>query len=207
MRHLSITAVALALVLATAACSTSRQTFPDDTATEQLLLSRAVDEAVAQLSLPFEAGTSAFLDTAGVEGPFAKYATAAVRERLLELGANVAADRGEAEVVVEVRSGALSIDEHSMLIGIPSFDIPIPLAGAATVPELALYKRAERRGIAKLAATAYTADNGEHVDSTKSRYGFSHKRKWTVLLVASWSKDNLIPKDVEPSTSAIEAPD
>lgn len=205
MRHLPLIAVA-ACVLTLAACTSARKTMPKESATEQLLVSRAVDEAVEQLNLPIPAGTPVHLATGGVMGTHAEYAAAALRERILELGANLAGKPADAEMIVEVRAGALSIDEHKTLIGMPSFDVPIPLTGKVTTPELALYRRTERRGIAKFAATAYTAGEGELVGSTKPRYGFSHQRKWTVLLVASWGNDDLIPPDTEPSLNSIEAP-
>lgn len=205
MRHLPLIAV-VACVLALAACTSTRKTMPKETATEQLLVSRAVDEAVDQLNLPIPADTSVHLATGGVMGTHADYATAALRERILELGANLTDKPADAEMIVEVRAGALSIDEHKTLIGVPSFDVPIPLAGQVTTPELPLYRRTERRGIAKFAAAAYTAGEGEFVGSTNPRYGFSHQRNWTVLLVASWGNDDLIPSDTEPSLNSIEMP-
>lgn len=200
-------AIALvAVALTAAACTTSRETNPKQTATEQLLVSKAVDDAVRKIDLPIPAGTRVYLDTSGIDGPNAKYAAAALRARLLTLGADLAPTRDKAKMVVEARAGALSIDKYSTLVGIPSFDIPIPLTGKATVPELALYKRAERRGIAKVAAVAYTTGKGQYVGRTKQEFGFSHERKWTVLFVASWTNDDLIPPKVRPSLYDVEAP-
>lgn len=205
MRHLPLIAV-VACALTLSACTSARKTTPKESATEQLLVSRAVDEAAEQISLSIPDDTAVHLDTSGVMGEHAKYAEAALRERVLELGANLASKPADAEMIVEVRAGALSIDEYKTLVGVPSFDVPVPLAGKVTTPELALYKRDERRGIAKFAATAYTAEEGEFVDSTNARYGFSHKRKWTVLLAASWSNDDLIPPGKEPSLNSIQKP-
>jgi hypothetical protein len=181
----------LALALALAGCSTSRDTNPQRSATEQLLISTAADHAVQQLSLNLPKDTKVFVDPQYFEGTDQKYALGAIRERLLEGGARLVADRGVADVVVEPRAGALSIDEDTTLVGIPSFDIPIPLAGAFKFPEIALYKEDKRQGIAKFALTGYGAKDGVYEGSAGPVIGHAHKTKWVVLLFVSWSTDNL----------------
>lgn len=44
------------------------------------------------------------------------------------------------------------------MIGIPQFNLPIPLSSAPlTFPEIALYGSQEQKGVAKIAATGYDA--------------------------------------------------
>jgi hypothetical protein len=151
-------AFAVFALLMLSACTTVRETNPPRTASEELLISTAADRAADKLSPAIPNGTKVFVDAAYLDGTDAKYATATMRDRLLRLGAHLMVDRKSADMVVELRSGALSIDQRSFLIGIPSFPVPIPLAGTLEFPEIALYKRVERKGIAKFAATGYDAN-------------------------------------------------
>lgn len=201
--------VALMLVaLAAGGCTTQRETEPARTATEQLLISTAADHAAARLVLGIPPGTKVFLDATNFEGIDGKYAIGAIRDHLLKEGLWLVDLRSEADAIVEIRSGALSTDKHDALVGIPQFDIPIPLAGSdLTFPEIALYKESQRRGVAKFAATGYDAETGRHLGSTGPQYGFSHKTEWTVLLFISWTSTNAIPREEEFSPFDIQPPE
>ena len=169
--------------LALSGCTTMRESAPQRTAREQLLISTAADRAAEKLNLKIPTGTKLFVDPQFVEGTDSKYAVAAVRDRLLRNGAQLVEKREQAEAVVEVRAGALSMDERQMLVGIPSWDVPVPLAGGAfKVPEVALYAEKERVGVAKLAATSYAAADGKLIDSTGPQFGYAHEFEKTVLL-------------------------
>ena len=190
------TTIAL-IAVGLAACSTVRATNPPRTATEELLISTAADRAADRLAPAIALGTKVFVDATLFDGTDVKYATAAVRDRLLKLGAYLVPDRKHADMVVELRAGALGIDEHSFLVGIPSFGVPVPLAGTLQIPEFALYKRAVRKGIAKFAVTGYDAKSGALRDSAAAQYGLSHYKDWTLLFLISWHKDDVLPKDDE----------
>lgn len=199
-----ITPLALGLALLASGCTSSLETSPPRTATEQLLISRAADEAAERMDLALAPGTRIWIDSSdfehgdkGFEGSDGRYAIGAIRDRLLRDGARLADRRDEADVVVMLRAGALSIDEKQTLLGIPEFDIPVPLAGTFTFPGLSLFKEAERRGIAKFVATAVDARTGAFIDTTDPQFGFSHKRRWVVLIFFSGASDDLIPEAQE----------
>jgi hypothetical protein len=187
--------IAILAGLALAGCTIEQQSNPPRTATEQLLISGAADAAAQRLHLPIDPGTKVFVDAANFEGIDGKYAVNAIHDRLLKGGARLMSDKAQADMIVEIRAGALSVDEDEFLIGTPKSNVPIPLAGAFTIPEIALFKKGERRGVAKFVATAYRAKNGEFVGSTAPQYGFSHKTEWTVLIFVNWSSNDLIPKE------------
>lgn len=189
LRTATIIALA-ALVLG--ACSTEKESSPPRTATEQLLISTAADRAVDQLNLSIPEGTKVFVNAENFEGTDSKYAIAAVREHLLRRGVALAPKPEQAQAVVELRAGALSIDETETLVGIKSFDVPIPLASAPLkLPEVALYKKTERKGVAKIAAASYGAADGRLIDATAPELGYSHKREYRVLLFFSWRTNDL----------------
>ena len=104
-------------------------------------------------------------------------------------------DRGKADAVVEVRAGALSIDDKQTLVGIDSFDVPVPLAGqAAKIPEIALYKERERLGVAKIAAIGYSATDGKLIDASGPQFGYAHENEQVLLFFFSW-RSNDLPKE------------
>ncbi len=193
--------VALTTLLAalSSGCTTARQTDPQRTATEQLLISTAADRAAASLALDLGPDRKCFLDATNFEGLDGKYAIAAIRSSLLKKGMRFVADQKQADTIVEIRSGALSIDKHETLVGIPSVDIPIPLAGNFGTPEIALYKSEEQEGIAKFAATAYDAKDGRFLDESTPPLGHS-KIDRQVVLIVSWIEDDVHAEAAAPKS-------
>lgn len=189
-----ITAVSFLSLLVLAGCSTARETEPARTATEQLMISTAVDRALDRLNVKIPEGTKIWVDAGNFEGYDSKYAVGAVRDRLLHLGARLVADRGQADAVVEIRAGALSTNSDDMLIGIPAVELPIPMAGAAKTPELALLKKNHDEGVVKLGITAYDAKSGALAPFTLSEpiYGFSNRTRWVVLSLFGWTHTDLM---------------
>lgn len=180
----------------TAGCTTVTQTQPAQTATQQLLISTAADHAIKRLKVDLPAGTAVFLDTSDFQSYDQKYVIGAIKDHLLKSGLRLVADRAKADVIVDVRSGALSINKSETLVGLPATEIPLPLSsGPLKTPEIALFKDARQRGIAKFAMTTYDAKDGSLRASSGPVYGFSHRTKWVVLLFVSWTTDDLTPKD------------
>jgi hypothetical protein len=188
-------ALALAASLALAGCTTERETSPEHTAHEQLLVSTAADRAGGNINLGIPVGARVFVQPINLQTADGKYAVAVIKDQLLRQGARMADDKKDADTIVELRAGALSVDDKSFLIGVPEFQVPVPLAGNGfKFPEIALYKEKMRLGVAKIAATAYSAKDGSLQSSTGNRYGFAHQKEWTVLLFISWDRDDLVPK-------------
>ena len=195
---------ALGALLGLAGCSTDRLTEPGQSATEQLLISTAVDHAVAQLEPTIPPGTRVFVDAQyfdsapGDAALYAKYAIASIRDRLLQRGARLIDDRKAADMVAEVRTGGQSIDHHDLLIGIPKIPVPIPLTSSiAVTPKIALFEKDRQRGIAKLAITAIDRD-GALVSSTGPVYGSSDQTECTVLIAISWKDEDIRPEALRP---------
>lgn len=189
------------LALFLAGCSTEHSSLPERTATEQLLISTAADRAARRLSLEMPVNRRVFVDTTNFEGIDGKYAASAIKSELLRRGVLIVADKEEADAIVEIRAGALSIDQSTAIVGIPQFDFPLPLAGNFTFPEIALFKKEERQGVAKFAAFSYSARTGEFIAVADPDYGFSHKTQWVVALFLSWTTSDLIPEDASKGAS------
>jgi len=177
-----------------AACADNRESLPARTATEQLLFSSAVDRVSDRLALEIPTGNKVFMDAQYVEGTDSKYLVASLRDRILRHGGRLVTSREEADLVIEPRVGALSVDRSTILFGIPAFPIPIPLVGNIEFPELAIYKRDKRQGVIKLAITSFDAKTGALHQSTRPEYDFSERTDWGFLLFFNWQENNLMPK-------------
>ena len=190
----------LGAALSLAACSSAKESNPPRTATEQLMLStaaeRAADRVAARVAVDMPKGSKLFIDATNFEGTDGKYAVAAIRDRLLRVGGRLAKDRDSADLVVEIRAGALSMNDEQTLVGIPRFDVPVPLAGPVSFPEIALFKKRQRTGIAKFGATGYGAEDGAYVASSDLQYGLSRETEWVVLLFISWTTNDYVPEAV-----------
>jgi hypothetical protein len=186
-------------MLALGACTTVRETIPERSATEQLLISTAVDRAVEGMNLRIPAGTKVFLEAGQLDSSNGKYAAGAIKERLLRSGANLVTDAGHADAIVEVRAGALSIDDKKTVIGTDTFNLPVPFAGqAVTIPQIALYADKERLGVVKLAAIGYRASDGKLIDTTGPQFGYAHENEQVIFFVFSWRSSDL-PKESRSS--------
>jgi hypothetical protein len=181
------------VVLGLGACTSIRETAPQRTATEQLLISTAVDRAIAQVNLKIPPGTKVFVSADQLQDTSdGKYATGEMKERLLSKGAHLVDDKGKADAVVEVRAGALSIDDKQTLIGIDTFDAPVPFAGQAVkIPQIALYSDKVRQGVAKIAAFGYSTSDGTLIALTGPQFGYAHQYERTILFFFTWHSTDL----------------
>ncbi len=163
-------AITLALSLVTAAfagCGITRSTDTARTATEQLLISDAIDRAVENMNLQPLAGQSIFLDDSRVTDAVDRnYYISTLRQHLLAQGCTLKDKREDADFVVEARAGAIGTDRNDLLFGVPTSPVPaIPVISPmpSTLPEIPLAKRKDQRGVAKLALFAYHRATGTPV--------------------------------------------
>lgn len=173
----------LLILPAVVGCGTTRTTDTQRAATEMLLVSQAVDHAVSQVDGSPLAGKLVFLDTQYLDGTVDKgYVISSLRQHLLAHGALLMDERGRSDYVVEVRSGGVGTDRSGLLIGTPSMTIPAVPGGAGlptSVPEIALIKKTDQKGVAKLAVFAYQRQTGRPVWQSGLVAGSSTlKDKW-----------------------------
>lgn len=189
----------LAVGVILSACTTERSSVPLRTATEQLLISTAADRAAGDLSLSIPKGTRVYIDRQYFQGYDDGYALNAIRTKFLRQGLDLVDDRTQAQAIVAVSSGALSTDEKSLLIGIPA----LPVGTSVPVPEIALFKTAQDKGVAKFVATGYDAKTGKLIATTDPHYGFSHQTNHTILLFFSWESGDLVPPNVDQNSLSV----
>jgi hypothetical protein len=186
----TVGACLLGLILSSGCGSLQR-----DTATEQLLMSDAVDSAICQIDFSPISGRTVFLDTTflnpGRVGPAANnlvnadYVISSIRQQMIGSGVRLVEDRNQADLVCEARLGALGTDGHSVSYGIPQngmLSAAGSVAGGAplpNIPELSIAKREVRQGAAKVAVFAYTREDRQPVwQSGMSQANSSARDTW-----------------------------
>ena len=148
-------------------CGITRSTDTTRTATEQLLISDAIDRAVQTVNVQSLAGQSVYLDDSRLGDVVDRnYLISTLRQHLLASGCALRAERDQADYIVEARAGAIGTDRNDLLFGVPSMNVPqiFPMQPvAAAIPEVPIAKRRDQRGIAKIAVFAYHRESGRPV--------------------------------------------
>ncbi len=164
-RHAPRFAFAALLAGLAAGCGTTRMTDSSRAATEQLLVSNAVDQSISQLDFRHLAGKKVYFDPQYLDGAVDKgYVVSSLRQHLLASGCLLQEDRGKATYVVEARSGAVGTDRHGVLVGIPQMTVPALVPGQPSqIPEIPVVKKTDQQGVAKIAVFAYNRLTGERV--------------------------------------------
>lgn len=175
------------------------------TATEQLLMSDAVDSAVSKIDFRPLAGHRIYLDTSylssarsvpGMPNPMlgpqnlisADYVVSSIRQQMIAAGCFIEDKKEDCELVAEVRIGALGTDGHSVTYGIPANNAlnsastfvngasPFP-----TIPEISIAKRELKSGAAKVAVFAFRRDTHEAIWQSGIEQSNSNARDTWVL--------------------------
>jgi hypothetical protein len=154
------------------ACGTTRE----NRATEQLLLSDAVDRAVARVDFSPLQGEKVFLDSQYMPTLKAnavvhtEYITSALRQQMVLAGCLLQDARDKADYIVEPRVGALGSDGHDVNYGVPPNQTLnaaasiVPGAGAIpAIPEISLGRRTDDTAAAKIAVFAYHRETKQPV--------------------------------------------
>jgi hypothetical protein len=199
LRSLGIFSLFAAFLLG--GCTTNKITEPPRTVTEQLLLSTAADHALQTAKLPgIFANRKVFLDATYFDSYDSKYAIGTIRDALSRAGALLQDNATNSDIIIEARSGALSVDSSDRFFGIPKVPIPIPLAGTLETPEVAFYKSHTEKSVAKLALLAFAKASREHVYSSGPLDGKSYDKSHNLLFV-SWIRTDIPEKQKKENQS------
>lgn len=182
-------AACAAMVLAPG-CGTTRV----HEATEQLVVSDAVDRSIQHMDFRPLSGRKVYLDTSylrQVKGQGfvnAEYVISGLRQQILAAGCLIQDSSNEAEVIIEARIGALGSDDHLVTYGLPENDT---LNNAAqlipgtprlpAMPEMAIAKREAREAAAKIAAFAYDRETRKPIWQSGVRHSTATAKDTWVL--------------------------
>ena len=177
-------------------CGTVKQ----QKATDQLLISDAVDRTLSQVSFSSMTGSKVFIDTQFIRSirsngtVDSNYVVSCLRELAIRDGCILQDSKSESKYIVEVRMGALGTDNHVINYGVPGSNAVSQTASLLTsapipaIPEISLARKDERRAAAKISLFAYDRETSEPVWQTGTIMGLSHARS-TCLLYTSDAAD------------------
>ena len=183
------------LILLVSGCAFSRP--PSQTvrtATEQLLLSQAIERSLHDLSLPLAEGSTVMIETVGFAVPPTafipadmNYARDTVAGRLGRLGFRIHPKNEEPQYIVRVLVQSLGTVQGETFIGIPS----VAVLGFA-LPELTLYKAQFQSGYMRYSIDVFESATGRFIRSTPWDTGSSYYDQYTVLFLFRYNTTDLI---------------
>jgi hypothetical protein len=181
-----------AMLVAVAGCTSPATVSPSaPTAVAQALTLRALERAVKQLDVTPVQDRRVSVDVKAQAGP-EPFAKAFIETRLRERGVIIVAENPELTLTILV--GVLGTNQGETFVGIPSF--VVPLIGFPT-PEIALFKWQRNRGLVEVQIYAFDATTTAFASKTALGVGHSRFDNFTVLLVVSFTLDDL--EEREPS--------
>lgn len=155
------------VLLSLSGCGTIRE----QRATNQLLLSDAVDRAVANIDFSPLAYEKVFLDSRYLQfkndsAVTTNYLISSLRQQMIVAGCLLQEGIAEADYVVEARIGALGSDGHDINYGVPASSTVNAAASLVSgtpplpvFPEVSLARRTEEMAAVKVAVFAYAKDS------------------------------------------------
>ena len=164
------------------------------TATEQLLLSQAIERSLHDLSVPLTEGSTVMIETVGFAVPPTafipsdlNYARDTVAGRLGQLGFRIHPKDEEAKYLVRVLVQSLGTVQGETFFGMPSLAIL-----AIALPELTLYKAQYQSGYMRYSIDIYEAATGRFIRSTPWYTGSSYYNQYTLLFLFKYNSTDLI---------------
>lgn len=168
-------------------CGTTREKL----ATDQLLLSDAVDRSVANIDFSPLAHQKVYLDTQFIKfqskGPVdTNYVVSSIRQQLVVAGCLIQENKEDATYIVEARVGTLGSDQHDINYGVPashSLNAAASLVSSTpllpVLPEISLARKSEDMAAAKVAVFAYHREDRHPVWQSGTSVAKSQaKAKW-----------------------------
>lgn len=147
----------LLLIFITLGCSSTRTSNTARTATEQVLLSAAIDRSLGNVSFDQLQSQKVFIDDKYLDSVDKGYVMGTLRHKALAAGAILAPSAAESDLVIEARSGGIGTDTEETFIGIPSIGVP---GMAISIPDIKLVQRNTQLGTAKIGLVAYDPKTG-----------------------------------------------
>ena len=174
------------------------------TATDQLLMSDAVDATVAKLDFSPLASKKVYLDSTYIKtqkGPLlidADYVISSLRQQMVGAGVHIVESRDEAELVAEARLGALGLDGHNVIFGIPASNGLSAASAAITsvpiipaIPEISFARHEAKSGAAKVAVFAYDRLTREPYWQSGIAKSASNANDTWLLGIGPWQKGTI----------------
>lgn len=186
-----------AAALLAAGCADPNITNTSRSAIEQMLISSVVERSIGGVNVEEFKGRKVCMDYANLAPQVDKaYVQGFVELHFSQAGAIVLKDEKEADVVVQVISGALATDSNKFMIGTPQLPIPLPNTDLSfAIPEIPLFKRIVRSGYGKFSLVMLEAKTRQPLRVVSNIISKSEYVNWTILLIPFASRDIDMPEE------------
>jgi hypothetical protein len=190
------------LLLAASGCATIKQSDTARTGVEQLLISSAVDRALDQIDLSPLRGSKVFVDPQYLDCVDKNYVFISLNQRLLAIGATLAAKAEEGDIVLQVGSGGVGTDRHDLFVGIT--EIPLPPPSPIAIPQFSLFDRSRANGTAKLCVIAFNAKTRAPIINSGVVLARSDYKTWKLFGAGSYETGS-VPQDLAAANRTYDA--
>jgi len=173
--------------IAISGCTSTNSSNTARTATEQLLISNAVDDSLSNIDFGAFAGHDVFLEEKYIESVDKNYIVASIRHRLMMQGVRVVDKKEGSEICLELRSGGVGTDSTDMFLGVPEISLP----GLVTLPEVRFITKESQEAAAKLGIVAYHTETGKILGEGGVSLAQSDRNNWFVFGVGPYQNGSL----------------
>ena len=179
--------VVCAAMVSLTGCTSTNSSNTARTATEQMLVSNAVDQSLSKVDFQAFGGRKVFVEEKYLDCTDKNYVVSSVRHRVLMQGGQIASKPGEADLILEVRSGAVGTNSSNSFLGIPQIQIP----GMFATPEIKLINRVNQSGTAKIGLVAYDAKTHQVLGDGGMSLAKSADNNWYVFGIGPWQNGSV----------------
>jgi len=164
---------------------TYQYTYTKKSGIEQLLVTKAVDEAFQTMTVDMK-GSKVFVDVACLMKDEKSYIRKAFTHWFLDAGVFISEYPWDADYIVSVLVKVAGTDGEQVWLGVPSISLPMAL-GLAT-PVLSIFSQMIQEGRVEMEVMIYSANAGKK-EKIPSLKGNSYYKKYTIFFVPFTRKD------------------
>lgn len=172
------------------------------TGVEQLLISTAVDRTLDKVNFAPMRGAKVFVEEKYLDCTDKNYVLVSLHQRVMRAGCTFVDKADDADVILEVASGAVGTDRNDLFLGIPP--IPLAMPSPISIPKIAFYERAKAMGTAKLRILAYNAKTRQPIVDSGAPLARADYRHWN-LLGAGPVVSGSVPQELATATGQSES--
>jgi hypothetical protein len=180
-------------------CATMKQSDTSRTGLEQLLISNAVDQSLQKVSFQPIEGAAVHLKTDLLDCVDKNYVILQTKSKLLASRCTLVDKPEDADVQLEIASGAVGTDRTELVVGTP--EIPLGLMGS--VPKVNFYERNKAMGTAKLSILATDMKSKQAVINSGFSLARSDHQHWNAMGVGPVLSGS-VAKQIENSTGQVD---
>jgi hypothetical protein len=176
----------IGILLTLSSCTHTYQfTYTKKSGIEQLLITKAVDEAIQMMTVDMK-GSKVFVDVACLMRDEQSYIRKAFTHWFLDAGVFISEYPWDADYIVSVLVKVAGTDGDQLFFGVPS--VPIPLTISVMTPALTIFNKMIQEGRVEMEVMIYSAKAGikEKIPSLR---GNSYYKKYVIFFVPFTSKN------------------